>query len=113
MDLALKIMALVDEYPSELFSFERKVILEKLELAIAQHTQQVDEELDISFDLGFNEGREQTEYEYQDQINDLQDEINDLERQIETLEDKVETAFVQGLEAATRDNTDADTFELK
>lgn len=93
IDLALKIMALVDESPSEPFSFERKQIELKLEEMIARHTQQVGCEIQESYDLGYDEGKEETEQEYEDRINDLEDNVHDLETEVSDLR-----AYIQTLE---------------
>lgn len=102
MDLALKIMALVDEFSSEPFSFERKQIELKLEEMIVRHTQQIDDELQESFELGYDEGRRQAEDDAQNEINELTEQINDLEREIEDLKNQAETDFVQGYETGYR-----------
>lgn len=102
MDLALKIMALVDERPSEPFSFERKQVERILEEMVARHTQQIDDELQESFDLGYYEGKRQAEEDAQEEINELEEQVNDLEREIEQLKDTSETDFVRGYETGFR-----------
>jgi len=103
LEAAHKIMALVDEFPSEPFSYERKVILEKLEDLVAQHTQQVDDELDESFNLGFSEGersgesqaREELRDEYESQIEELKDNLSEAEEEIRR-------AYDEGFAAGTQ-----------
>lgn len=102
MDLALKIMALVDENPSEPFSFERKQMELKLEEVIASHTQQIDDELQESFDLGLYEGKRQAEDDLGAEIHELEEKIEELEAEIEDLKNQAETDFVQGYETGYR-----------
>ncbi len=100
-EAARKIMALVDEHPSEPFSYERRIIEEKLYVLICKHTQQTDDELDTSFALGFDEGYEQAyaalKEEYSDRIEELEQENLDLAEDIQT---KLDDAFTEGYEAA-------------
>jgi hypothetical protein len=103
MDLALKILALMDEFPSEPFSFERKQIELKLEEMIAQHTQQIDDELQMSFDEGFSEGKWQSDQDHEQEIRELEEEVDDLGRELEGLKTEVDKAFVEGYEAATNE----------
>ena len=101
MDLTLKIMALVDEFPSEPLSFERKQIELKLETLVAKHTGQIDNERDAAYEMGqedgFAEGYDQATDELEGHIQDLEDEISELK---EDLEQKIDDAFTEGYESA-------------
>ena len=103
LEAAHKIMALVDEFPSEPFSFERKVILEKLEDFVAQHTQQVDDELDESFNLGFSEGERSMQAElrdeYETRIQELEDQIAEIK---EYAEEEFQKSYDEGFAAGTQ-----------
>ena len=94
-------MALVDEYPSEPFTYERKVLLEKLEDLFARFVQQADDELQTSFDIGFEEGAESTREEMQIEVETLEDEIHDLKSEIEEAKKEAYTdGFAEGYETA-------------
>lgn len=113
MDLVLKIMALVDENPSEPFSFERKQLELKLEEAVSFHTQQVDSELDLSYELGYDEGRYSAEEDYLQEIRELEEQVNDLEREIETLKEDNDKAFAEGYETASREVNVIETLKFE
>lgn len=98
MDLALKIMALVDEFPSEPLSFERKQIELKLEKLIAQHTQQIDNELQESFEMGYDEGKQSAEDDYLQEIHELEEELDDVRRELDEANSQLDQAFSQGFE---------------
>ena len=101
-DFALEIMALVDEYPSEPFSFERKAVIEKLEMMVAQHTHQIEGELDDAFSFGLDEGKRQAEADCENEIRELQEQLEEAQRDIETLTEDNERAFSEGYETAVR-----------
>lgn len=111
-DLALKIMALVDEYPSGPFSLERKEIEFQLEAMIARHTQQIDDELDTAFALGLDEGKYQSNQEYEDKVRELEEKINDLENQLEDVNGQVETAFAQGYQTAQDEDSNVESYKF-
>lgn len=100
-DAAQKILALMDEFPSEPFSFERKQVEDKLECLIAKHTQQIDDEMDYSFNLGIEEGHsqgyEEAKNEYETRIQELEDELLELK---DNLGQKLDDAFTEGYETA-------------
>lgn len=77
-EAAHKIMALVDEFPSEPFSFERKGIMEQIETIIARHTQEYEEELDNAFGLGVDEGIRQSDEEWKVKLDEYETEIEIL-----------------------------------
>lgn len=109
-DAALKIMALVDESPSEPFSLERKWLVEKLETIIANHTQQIDNERDVAFFLGVEEAEDSMRRELSDnyelRIEELENQIADLNDKIKDLEDSLESRYIEGVShgLASRDN---------
>jgi flagellar biosynthesis/type III secretory pathway protein FliH len=98
-DAAEKIMALVDEFPSTPLTFERKQVMDQLECIVAQHTQQVEDELNDAFALGLDEGRrqaeEETRDEYESRIEELQAYIAELEEEAKRAYDE---GFASGLE---------------
>ncbi len=95
--VAHDIMALVDEYPSEPFTYERKVLLEKLEDLFARFVQQADNELQTSFDVGFAEGEDSM----REEIKDLEDEISEWKSNVEEAKKEAYTdGFTEGYEAA-------------
>jgi hypothetical protein len=97
---AYKIMALVDEFPSKPFSFERKQMIDRLECFIAQHTEQVDDELDESFNLGVDTGRQQM----RDAIEDAKEEVRQIQKEMDELKsnvkDRIHEAYSRGYLAA-------------
>lgn len=99
--VAHDIMALVDEHPSEPFTYERKVLLEKLENLFAQFVQQADNELETSFQIGFEEGQDAKEDELYGEIDDLQNQVMDLENEVEEAKKEAYTdGFAEGYETA-------------
>lgn len=92
--VAREIMALVDENPSEPFSFERREIEEQIRYKIGRHTQEVDEELDASFSLGHDEGRREG---YEDARDEYRSRIEELEEEIKNLREEVEKAHADGV----------------
>jgi flagellar biosynthesis/type III secretory pathway protein FliH len=80
-DAADKIMALVDEFPSEPLSFERRQIMEKITYIIGNHTMEYEGELDNSFELGRDTGRQEMSEELRENIQSLNDEIDALRQE--------------------------------
>jgi len=117
LDTARKILALVDEYPSEPFSFERKQVENRIADMIFQHTQQTEDELDEAFalgqDAGYREGKEETEDELHEEIQDLEDRINELEREIEDLKADNDRSFAEGYETASKEVNVIETLNFK
>lgn len=99
-DFAEKIMALVDEFPSELFSFERKKIISDITDMIVQYTQEAENELE-SFDLGVDEGRSQVTEEMNVRIEDLDSEITILR---EEKDEAYQKGYEDGFDAGTAAN---------
>lgn len=102
-EVAHKILALVDESPSEPFSFERKQVEDKLVQILYQFTQQADDELDTAFNLGMDEGESQTEEKFYAKIEDLEYQVRELEDINEDLQRQIDIAFEQGLEAGLKE----------
>lgn len=98
MDLALKIVALMDEFPTEPLSFERKQLELKLEQMISNHTQQVDSELQFTFEEGYTEGKESASDDYYQEIHELEEELDDVRRELEEANSQLDQAFSQGFE---------------
>jgi flagellar biosynthesis/type III secretory pathway protein FliH len=95
-DAAEKIMDLIDEFPSQPLTFERKQVMDQLECLVAQHTQQIDDELNESFALGLDEGRRQGEEEAKDE---LHSDIEYLKEKIDELEEEVRKSYDDGFAA--------------
>lgn len=100
-DAAIKILALVDECPTEPFSFERKQLENRLESIITRFTEVLDNERDASYEYGqedgYNEGYQQATDELETRIQELEDELADLRQDQET---KYQDAFTEGYESA-------------
>lgn len=117
---ALEIMALVDEYPSEPFSLERKWLLEKLEAKLVWAWDAFEDEADANYQVGYDvgysdghdEGKAEMEDELESRIQDLEDQVNDLETEIEDMQTKIDQAFTEGFEIGAR-NPDADSIEIR
>lgn len=99
--VARDIMALVDEYPSGPLSLERKWIEEKLGDMFARFTQQADDELQTSFDIGYEEGQNYERDEIYHEMEGLRDEIDELKSEIEEVKKEAYTdGFAEGYETA-------------
>lgn len=114
--LALKIMALVDEFPSEPFSYERKQLEYKLIDAISLHSDAVDGERDVAYDLGYDEGHREgyaeAEQDFEDRISELEEELEELRSDLEDTDSKIDQAFAEGYEAASKGDA-METLEFK
>ncbi len=100
LEFARAVMALVDEFPSEPFSYERRTLEEKIATAVNRHSQQIDDELDTSFSLGLDQGIEQgyaeAKEEFEEKIQELEERITELEQ---NTKQEIEVAFAEGYEA--------------
>lgn len=115
-EAALKIMALVDEYPSEPFSYERKQLEVKLEELLTNFGDVSEEAKEqyyqVGYDEGFDEGQSQAEMDYDRQIQDLEEEVDDLKRELEDAQGNLEQAFTEGYETATRTENSIENFKF-
>jgi flagellar biosynthesis/type III secretory pathway protein FliH len=115
-ELALKILALVDEYPSEPFSLERRWAEENITNWIAQHTGETEDELDMSFQVGYEEGfsagKEEAEDDLNAHIHELEEELEDLRSDLEDALDRVEQSFAEGYETASKGDTSIETLKF-
>lgn len=100
-DAALKILALVDEFPSEPLSFERKQLENKIESLVARFSQHVDNERDAAYEYGhedgYDEGYQQATDELEARIQELEEDIADLKQE---QENRYQDAFTEGYESA-------------
>jgi hypothetical protein len=92
VDAAEKVMALVDEFPSEPFSFERKSVLDKVTDIIANHTQEYEDELAEAFEVGRDTGSNEMAKERREEIKELEDEIA-------VLREEKDKAYQEGYDA--------------
>jgi hypothetical protein len=90
-EVAHEIMALVDEFPSEPFSFDRKQLIEKIEYKIGNYTEYVESQIDDAFNLGVDTGTHMRQEQLEGQIKDLKTNITKL----------VHEAFTRGFIART------------
>jgi flagellar biosynthesis/type III secretory pathway protein FliH len=97
-EIALEIMALVDENPSEPFSYERKRVLEQITDICAQAWNEMEDEATQNYELGredgFRDGYDEAEQE-------SDNTIQDLEERIKELEEDVRKAYDDGLAVGT------------
>jgi flagellar biosynthesis/type III secretory pathway protein FliH len=97
---AREIMALVDEFPSEPLSFERKQVLEKLEDLISRlhdiHEDAKESYYQLGHEEGYGSGREDSDLE----IEELRDKISELEEAVQEAHDK---GFDEGYDRASID----------
>lgn len=97
-ETAEKIMALVDEYPSGPLSFERRQVIDEVETLIACYTKESEDELDISFALGLDEGRRQAEDESAEEISNLEEIIDELREEVK---EEYNRGYDEGFETAS------------
>jgi flagellar biosynthesis/type III secretory pathway protein FliH len=116
-DFALKIMALVDEFPSEPFSFERKQLEYRIADAVARHTDALDDERDTAYDLGYDEGQREgyaeAEQDFEDRIAELEEELEELRSDLEEVDGRIDQAFAEGYQTASKGDTIAETLQFK
>lgn len=97
-----KIMALVDEYPSGPFSFERRQVEIKIEEILTNFTDSSEEANDAFYEEGREEGRAQAAEDYETEIQDLESEIEDLRAELEEANDRIDQAFAEGYASANQ-----------
>lgn len=83
---ARELMALVDEFPSEPLTFERKIVEEKIVRFLDRFVQRCEDELSQGFDTGYEMGFADCRDELQNTIQDLEDQIQDLKEALSALE---------------------------
>jgi flagellar biosynthesis/type III secretory pathway protein FliH len=114
--LAHKIMALVDENPSELFSYERKNVEQQISDMLVFYSEEVDNERDTAYNLGYDEGlyegRQESDDEHLTRIQELEEEINDLRRELEDANGNLDQAFTEGYETASRTENSIENFRF-
>jgi flagellar biosynthesis/type III secretory pathway protein FliH len=91
LEAARDIMALVDEFPSEPFSLERREIESKLEDLIARLHDIHEDAKESYYQLGYEDG-------YGSAKEDSEQEIQELEDKIPALEEDVREAYDKGYE---------------
>jgi TolA-binding protein len=109
---AEEIMALVDENPSELFSLERRWLVEKIKDKLLHFVGLAEDEDQGTYDAGYDSGYSDAEDESETRIGELEQEIEDLQDRVNELEDEVEKAFAEGVEAGQRMRGDVESIEL-
>ncbi len=103
---AQEIMALVDECPSEPFTFERRQVIDKLEtlmdnlLDVSQASK--DSWQQVGYDEGYDAGYDQANEESATHTNELEDRINELEIELQDERQNTDNAFTEGYETASR-----------
>lgn len=106
LNVAREIMALVDEFPSEPFSYERKQVESKLELVLARYADDTKDAHDSYYQVGFDEGhyeaKMEAEDEYETRIQELEEAIDDLRNDLNDAEAKLDQAFAEGYETASK-----------
>ncbi len=115
--LALKIMALVDENPSEPFSYERKQLEYRIVDAVSQHSDALDDERDVAYDLGYEEGHREGYYEaeqdFEDRISELEEELEELRNDLEDVDSRIDQAFAEGYQTASNGDKIIETLQFK
>lgn len=100
--VAEEIMALVEENPSEPFSFERKNLLEDIKDRLTRFSEQADYELQYSFELGVEEGRNQASEDADAQFTELKSRIEELEQE---LREEYTKGYNEGFDTAIASET--------
>lgn len=86
---AQDIMALVDEFPSEPLSFERKKLEERLTIFVERFADHVQDEYQNSFDVGYNEGLNEGRDESYGKLDKLENLLIEKENIIDELESEI------------------------
>jgi flagellar biosynthesis/type III secretory pathway protein FliH len=115
--VAVKIMALVDEFPSEPFSFERRQMEQRLTDIIALYAEALDGERDVAYELGYDEGHSEgyaeAEQDAEDRIAELETELEELREDLDDVDSKIDQAFAEGYETASKGDRVIETLEFK
>lgn len=116
-ELALKIMALVDENPSEPFSYERREVEARIVALVTRHSDEVDGELDDAYSLGYDEGHsagyEEAQDESEGRIEELEEELEELRSDLEDMNAKIDQAFAEGYETASKGDRIIETLQFR
>ncbi len=115
---AIEIMALIDEFPSEPLTFERKQLVSLIEdkLFTAWNTfeneavTEYNAGYDSGFDEGYDEGYREAVEEGEPTIEELHNEIEDLKKEIESVQQQ---SFAEGYEAGLHDRGNVDSIEIR
>lgn len=111
---AEKIMALVDENPTEAFSLERRQIEARISYLVEEASGLASDEDDAAYQLGYDEGyyegKDEVANENEEQIQDLEERISELEQELESAKDEAANAFAEGFEAGAQNS---DNIEIR
>lgn len=114
---AEEIMALVDENPSELFSLERKFLIQRLRSKLERFYQVTEDELDssyqVGYELGYDEGKDEATSDYEARIEELEEKIEELRRDLEEVDSKIDQAFADGYQTAAQDDKIVETLKFE
>jgi flagellar biosynthesis/type III secretory pathway protein FliH len=105
---AAKIMALVDENPTEVFSLERRQIEEHITRIVEEASDLASDEDDVAYQLGYEEGYYEAKnlvtQDFEQDIRSLEKEIEDLHNELELAKDEAANAFAEGFEAGAQNS---------
>jgi flagellar biosynthesis/type III secretory pathway protein FliH len=105
---AARIMALVDENPTEVFSLERRQIEERITRIVEQSSDLASDEDDAAYQLGYEEGYYEAKnlvtQDFEQDIRSLEKEIEDLHNELELAKDEAANAFAEGFEAGAQNS---------
>ncbi len=114
---AEEIMALVDENPSELFSLERKFLIERLKTKLLNIYGVCEDDLDgsyqVGYDLGYDEARQEISSDYELRIEELEEEIEELRQDLDEMDAKIDQAFADGYQTAAQDDKIVETLKFE
>jgi flagellar biosynthesis/type III secretory pathway protein FliH len=105
---AAKIMALVDENPTEVFSLERRQIEEHITRIVEEASDLASDEDDVAYQLGYEEGYYEAKnlvtQDFEQDIRALEEEIDDLRNELELTKNEAASAFAEGFEAGAQNS---------
>jgi hypothetical protein len=105
---AAKIMALVDENPTEVFSLERRQIEERITRIVEEASDLASDEDDVAYQLGYEEGYYEAKnlvtQDFEQDVRSLEKEIEDLHNELELAKDEAANAFAEGFEAGAQNS---------
>lgn len=88
LEAAREIMALVDEFPSEPFSLERRQVEEKLEELISKLHDIHEDAKESYYQIGHEEGYSSAKEDSEQEVQELEDKIAELEQDVRETYDK-------------------------